>query len=1243
MYGSHSYSHSTGPPHSSPSQPEWRLPPTTQHQQSSWPAGSVAPPPPPPPPPAPIAAPSYHPNTYGSISNISPGAGGSPVLGAPGGLNTTSWGMRYKHHILAPPPLPPRPPSVAEHQHHSPAQVQSPTVGSPDNHKPLPATPGYGLQSSSFENHQQWTTGASHTSQQALAPLLPPPPPAPIPPSYQTQPAPLDNQTWQQPNPPAYAGFPSSQHFEVPSYSVSAHATEASIGLPQSMSPPPPPAQQLPPAEQPWPQTLPSEQFPASTANTSLPNLPSETAPPVPPKTGPNLFPANAWGLGPGTPSDWEHLAPTPGTVVDVEIFEPKQSQPSNSSTVANSLPSQPASFTPESSNRPTVSTPPMTISPTAQPAYPQQHIPQQHHDNGSPVSPSTTPEMRDPPRPVRVDSSGTEYSIISATETSESIDGVIEAWNQPITPQTKPAVEQSRESLASGPETRPSMHESSPVEMPQRKQEFKVPRKEVPSRTATPASSSAIGETSSGRPNTASPQPKPQEPYEDLDSWSKSSLARYVAMLRKEEVADSDEERFKIFTAFMAKETKLREILYNIEPEQKKDQEAPQSLPIPQNSTSPPVESGLIPVQSEEEYDAECSSSNDALRESEEGRYSPGGRPILPRLHTPQPSGLQRSASQPNAFKAKVSRDSSSNAQNPISRATSVPPSMNEKTFSPLATNPPQPIYTPFRYTEGPQRGSDDLTFDRPAYQAYSALRQASAESGRVMSNAPKAPTRNRSSTVTSSVAQKDYNETFIGLIREKSVAYRNKTSRRTSSPPPLPAALKQGKTGSPIDDLRSMVSSPLAKQSESSWHVTTRRDLEKYSDNFSYIREAINTWEAAAKIRRENTDRERMRRQEESEKHIDDLFNEKEIGYADINVLEEEFRQKEARVQLDEERQELDDFVAKVYNPLDERLKGEVSALQDHYESALAQLDHENSKIKDSVTDKYNLSHTMKIVNDIYQKLEIRYYKRLEIALDRERRRKKAERRPLVFMGDSAALKKLDGEFDQMEKRNILEAAKARDDRANRLMDTFDNAIILGLGENQSLLDEVTAKVTRIDSEAIQSSGLAVTEVEQLLKSVFTLVESLRQDSESILHSFGVADTALNNADYSVSVAEARYSNADPEIFRRLDDEKKNEDAKIQKDLHSKMESVRVGPSKIIAKINDLLESLGKTPVVEQPMSSETIPAVHPMDVLLPGPRPPTVTPGPRKPDGDPEHQERLRKALEDAKRRNAARSSS
>lgn len=491
-------------------------------------------------------------------------------------------------------------------------------------------------------------------------------------------------------------------------------------------------------------------------------------------------------------------------------------------------------------------------------------------------------------------------------------------------------------------------------------------------------------------------------------------------------------------------------------------------------------------------------------------------------------------------------------------------------------------------------------------------------------------------------SASQDEHDETFIGLIRAKSVAYRGKEGRRTSSPPPLPASLRHG-ARDPIHVLRSMVSAPLAKQSESSWHVTTRKNLERFPDDFSYIQEAQNSWEAAARERRESLDMERMRRQEESEHNVDALFNEKEIGYADINTLEEEFRETEARVQLDEERRELDYFISDVFDPLDRRLGKEISTLQIYYDSALSQLDHENSKIKDSETDKYNISFTMKLVSEIHQKLEARYHKRLEIALDRERRRKKAERRPLVFMGDSLALKHLDGEFDRMEKRSIVEAARDRDERANRLMDSFDDAIVHGLGENQSLLDEISAKVDTLDPATMQSSGVPDSEMEQMLTSVFTMVEPLRQDSESILRSFWIADSTLNDADYSVSVAEARYSNSDADVFRQLGDEKKKEDEKIRSELESKLESVRNGPAGITAKINELLGALGKDPMAERLEPLESITGSYPADVWLSSPRSRPSSIAVKATDSDPEHQERLRKALEDAKRRNAARNRS
>ncbi|KAE8404106.1 hypothetical protein BDV37DRAFT_118596 [Aspergillus pseudonomiae] len=1213
MYGSNPHSNSSNQQNSGPPVPEWRLPSTAQQRPSRKPTPGPTPPPPPPPSHPPLSASSYNPSTYGSISSPSPGTGasGSPAPGS-ASMDTSSWGVKYnrqQYPIYAPPPLPPRPPSTPAYS----SSAQSPIVSPLDN-KPLPANPTYGPPTSTAEYQPQWTTNSPHASQPPVVSPLSPPPPPPVPPGYQSSTPQQGNQTWQQLSPPPYSIHPPGEIHSLQNSSAQHHIPLSSSNVSS-------------------PQPTLSGQGPLTAAN-PVPGggaLPV-AAPPVPPKTSHNALPTNSSLLGSGGPSDWEHLTPTPGGVDDVEAFGAKQGNAAHSSTTSEPTPGYPAHIPTVTSNSQTViSTPSANVSPISQPVYTQDTTAAQP----LPGNPSATHGIQDPPRPIRTDTSGSMYSTASTTETSESIDGVIEAWNRPVITDTQPPNSQAGQSISSRTDSPTPMQKLSPLEIPKIKQDFSIPRKEVQSGANTPRSSNTPNETSA-KVDVLSPQLKPLDPYEDLDPWSKSSLERYVAMLRKEAVADSDMERFKIFTAFMSKETKLREILYNIEHEPK-NEEALSQKPTPASQVpsrqsgknTPPIESGLIPVEPEESNEE----SADVSEDLEDGNYSPGGRPILPRVETPSTLGLQRPASQPPGKGHNLGHQSQ---PQPL-RATSVPPSMLDKQeLSPLTTNPPQPIYTPFRYTEGPQRGSDHLVIDRPAYQAYSALRQASAESGRVMSNAPH-PGSHEDSHSSAPLADND-DETFIGLIREKSVAYR-KASRRKSSPPPLPMSLRKGRPDGPVDDLRSMISSPLAKQSESSWHITTRKDLEKYSKDFGYIQETVRSWEAASKSRREKLDRQRMHRQEESEKRIDALFNGREIGYADINVLEEEFRQTEARAQLDEERQELDDYIAKVFNPLDERLQKDISALQAQYDSALGQLDHENNKIKNSVTDKYNLSHTMKTVNEIYQKLEARYQKRLEIALDREHRRKKTERRPLVFMGDSVALKQLDREFDEMEKRNVLEAAKDRDERANRLMDSFDDAIMHGLGENQSLLDDVSAKLSKVDVATIRSSSLPDTEIEHMLRSVYNLVDSLRQDSESILHSFGIADSALNDADYGVSVAEARYSNADDDVFGRLEDDKKKEDAKIQTDLKSKLDSVRAGPAEIAATINNLLKSLGKAPITKRNHSSKSVPAGHPIDVLFPGPRP-TASAGLKKPDEGLEHQERLRKALENAKRRNAAR---
>ncbi|KAL4910786.1 hypothetical protein BDW74DRAFT_141879 [Aspergillus multicolor] len=1224
MPNSHQYTNNHRPPTSAPPAPEWRVP-AAPPRPSGRP---VASPPPPPPPP------SYNPATasYGPSPSYSPILGGTganvPPISGFSGVNTASWGVNFNRQNYMqtppPPPLPPRPSSTTGQQ----PNVQSPVISPTDPYRPsVGANHSYGAQTPAKDYYQQWNSNPTCPPQQpvSLTPP-PPPPPPPAPPvfdasAYQNH-QPMASQTqqsWNQPPAPSYHNVPPS--YDYPPNSISSH--------------PSPPAQTAPD----YYQTLNAQPAasvpPDGTLSQSL-----APAPPVPPKAGPSV-------LGSGGPSDWEHLSPTAGEIDDVAAFRPRLDTPVNTGHELNPGYGISTTGTIGSGHSPTPSFSNLDHTKPAETS--------QHYSAQSPTSPGSRHDFQPPAHPVRMDTAGSDYTTVSVIANSENIDGLIEAWNKPILADHRSSSIQQSPRLEPEPINRPSSVQQSPRADPEQTLpnstpspvEVVVAKQPEPAATEKAAQIDRVGNMKGVNESvrtTDSPRPPSRQVdrFDDLDSWSQSSLERYVAMLRKEAVADSDEERFKIFTAFMAKETKLREILYSIEHEADAAANAPNQPPAiqtpakePENAKPKqptPDESGLIPVETEEGYFAPASNSDDA----EDGSYSPGGRPILPMLHTPHPAALHRSASNPGGHKYTASHAVAAHAL----RSTSVPP--NEGlVYSPLSTNPPQRIYTPFKYTEGPQRGSDKLQIERPAYQAYSALRQAQAESGRVMADTPAPIEGNRKRATSGASIQNDLDETFVGLIREKSVTYRKKPPQ-ISTPPPLPPSLRQGKPPGPVDELRTVASSPVNRQSESLLHTTVRRDLEKYPTDFGWVRETGRTWEAASKARKEKLDKERVKRQEESESHIDALFNGKEIGYADINILEEEFRQTEARTQLEEERKELEDFIFNVYEPVDKRLEDEISTLQVHYDSALSQLDRENSNYQDGA-DKHSISHTMKMVNEIYSRLEIRHHKRLEIALDRERRRKKAERRPLVFMGDSAALKKLDNEFDQMEKQNVLEAARARDERANKLMDLFDDAIMRGLGENQSLLDELSAKVARVDEAAIRSSGLPDAEIEQILKSVHSLVEYLRKDSECILHSFGIADSALNNADYSVSVAEARYSNAEPEVFRQLDAEKKKEDAKIQDNLRTKLQSVRVGPAKITVAINDALRTLGKTPFPEPPVSADVIPTGQLYDVSLPNPaaRPAsTVGIAARKMETDPEHQDRLRKALEDAKKRNAAR---
>ncbi|KAK2768734.1 hypothetical protein FQN54_000590 [Arachnomyces sp. PD_36] len=1184
------------------------------------------------------AGPSYNPGTYGPM----PGGGSNFSVAGPGNVDTSQWGVRYNQahqgsntptNATIPPPLPPRPSSSIE-DNHSPAFSQAPNAG------PAPWSPPVQTYTSpapaTTQEYQQHAYGAIYHDPNVQSHDTVPPPPPPLPPAYLSEQQQQQQQPSGWPQQPTYSHQPTTHHYDPQpmqqdhGYSTPAYHDTTSYNHPPTGAPVSAaysvPVTVPPPQEQNY-SGPPAHHF----AN----------APPPPPATSATSnAPATSSALGAYGPSDWEHFTPhdTSGGGYTNSPFTVDTRPPPTSVAIP---PSQHALSPP-------------TVSPEPQPLPQQAQTGFSQHQQ-APVSPIVETRQTDKIGSAhRVDSLDSTVSVSTAGDRSESIDGVIKAWSQPISPEGKAQI---KERKSPAPDKQGSV---STLDQPAAS--ISAP---------TGSNSKAIDSSQLNSPKVKSENPititKVVDPYEDLEPWYRSSLMRYVAMLRKEAVAETDEERYDIFTAFVSKESKLREILYNIEPKpqasQTTDTSAVSGKPVSHRGTAQPVSSPPEKPESKEEggqVTANLPSKQTAISKGDQfmendGSYSPGGRPILSSIprsdHTQQQSitqdlGKTRSSSTaPQPPHELSSGDNQpTNASNPLIRNTvtdyprspSAPVGLSAAESQNLGKTP---AYVPFRYSEGPQRGSEKLVFEQPAYQAYSALRQASAESGRVMTQNAVQPHRERSGTVGSRpTTAGDGDETFLGLMREKSGVYRHRKGTSSPSPSSLPESLRLAKTSGIIAELRALVPTSTPDKSESLQNAALRRDMDKFPDSLEFAQEMIGVWDREAKSRREHLDEGRRTRQDESENRIDGLFNEKEIGYSDITTLEEEFRQKEAKAQLDEERKEFDSYVTNVFKPVEERLKRDVSSLKTKYETAIGLLDSETKSISRQGNNRLlrnsQLSYTMRNVVTIFQKLELRYEKLVEAALEQERRRKKTERRPLVFLGDSAALKRLDKDFESMERRNIHDAAKDRDERANRLMDSFDEATLTGLAENQSLLDDISAKVQKLDPSIIRSSGVDPAEIRQTLESASVTVNMLAADSESILYSFVLADRILNDADYEVSVVEARLSNSDAEVFRRLEVEKKKEDGKIQLELDSRLNGVKKGPKEIslkIEKILDAVDSMASFSPLPRAASSSPLPE----PLVLPEPKP-TPPPGPTP---EEEQKERLRIALETAKKRNAA----
>lgn len=562
--------------------------------------------------------------------------------------------------------------------------------------------------------------------------------------------------------------------------------------------------------------------------------------------------------------------------------------------------------------------------------------------------------------------------------------------------------------------------------------------------------------------------------------------------------------------------------------------------------------------------------------------------------------------------FGAAQTTNSATNTQNPTSSA---------KKFE-----PPRPVYTPFRYQEvqAPQA---------PADKSYTSLRNHVVDSGRLLvrDSIPSPTTSGNASPVL--VGRQEHEEAFIGLIRHQSKAIRKKTpalpeiaSLRIGTPrvgTPLPTQREEDfspkimspKLQSPKDldaatsGLRALLPSSIPSTNVSLENAKlngVRTKLSSLPDQFGFIHDTVLVWDRANREVRRKLDAERDVRRSDNDARTESLFNDNEIGYADINELEAEFNLAEAEREYQENQAELESFITGVFKPVTERLQKEILELNAQYTIVIDMLDLESESASQAfLSNRPSMAAIMDVVLAVFTKLEARHQKVAEANVERERRRKRLEQTVLYTNGDTAGAKKLEKEFAVAENMQVLQEARNRDNRANKLVDSFDRATVRGLGDNQTFIDDLIVRIRKLKELIIVNSGDLPEHLYEpegprnTLKLAEEAINFVLADSQKLLITQDIADKLLNNADYEVSLAEAKVSNADQATRTNLEGDKKKEDAKIKEDTDTRLSSIAKAPEEALAMIREVIDKIG----------------------------------------ADPDHQDRIKKALEAAKQRNAS----
>lgn len=290
--------------------------------------------------------------------------------------------------------------------------------------------------------------------------------------------------------------------------------------------------------------------------------------------------------------------------------------------------------------------------------------------------------------------------------------------------------------------------------------------------------------------------------------------------------------------------------------------------------------------------------------------------------------------------------------------------------------------------------------------------------------------------------------------------------------------------------------------------------------------------SWEKSASQDRRKKDDARHKRQEENEEHNDYLFNSKEISYAEVNQLEETFKQKEGEVKAQEDRTEYSGYVKAVFDIVYENLHTDIKALTVlcvEIESLLA-ISVSGLQCL-SGDDAPSTKDCLESLRNLHEAIEKRHGAIVEAVAERDKRCKKTELQPLYAAGDIARMKELERHFDIAEKQAMLRAKREKAERVAKFVKLAEEAVVQAVGKAQHDVDRMVSAIKKIGDNQGDT---------ELLTRAHGTLRLLKSSSSTLLAFFNGLEQSLNNSVLEAKIAQVKTEGGSAVRVQELEYEK-------------------------------------------------------------------------------------------------------